>query len=344
MQPDFWRTLNTLTELLEEPFGDASLLPTYYICQQVRQHVKVALTGDGGDELFAGYNRYAINFQREIFRFIPHWAGQFYRDTLFPWLPQGIRGRKFLYNVSLPFRDRYLDSISLLTATDRGRSIFSHEFLSLMDEAESPREIFETYYDQAPSAHPLGKLQYLDMKTNLAADILTKVDRMSMAASLETRAPLLDHVFVELATRIPARWKLNGREGKYLLKKLAERIGVPREVIYRPKHGFGVPLVHWFRIELRSGLRDILTDPRTLQRGYFNRASVCRLLDEHTRGERDWSLALWLLLTFELWHRNFLEPMRGGTIPTRPWSNSGCPPGGLGMDQPSRPATYISSN
>jgi asparagine synthase (glutamine-hydrolysing) len=255
-----------------------------------------------------------------------------------------MRGRKFLYNVSLPFRDRYIDSISQLPASDRDRSIFSHEFLSLMEEAQSPREIFETYYDQAPSAHPLGKLQYLDMKTNLAADILTKVDRMSMAASLETRAPLLDHVFVELATRIPARWKLTGREGKYLLKKLAERIGVPWEVIYRPKQGFGVPLVHWFRNELKSGLREILTDPRTLQRGYFNPASVCRLLDEHTRGERDCSLALWLLLTFELWHRNFLELARSGTLPTRPWPYSGCPPRGRGMDQPYRAAACISSN
>jgi asparagine synthase (glutamine-hydrolysing) len=344
MQSDFWATLNALTELLEEPFGDASLLPTYYICQLVRQHVKVALSGDGGDELFAGYDRYAINFQREIFRFIPRWAGQFYRGTLFPLLPHGMRGRKFLYNVSLPFRDRYLDSISHLPASDRDRSIFSREFLSLMEDAQSPREIFETYYDQAPSAHPLGKLQYLDMKTNLAADILTKVDRMSMAASLETRAPLLDHVFVELASRIPARWKLNGREGKYLLKKLALRIGVPLEVIYRPKQGFGVPLVHWFRGELKSKLRDILTDPRTLQRGYFNPVSVCRLLDEHTRGERDWSLALWLLLTFELWHRNFLERARSGTLPTRPWSDSGCPPRALNTDQSYGPVPCISSN
>jgi asparagine synthase (glutamine-hydrolysing) len=326
MKADFWKSLNTLTELLEEPFGDASLLPTYYICKLVRQNVKVALSGDGGDELFAGYDRYAINFQREIFRFIPQWAGKFYRSTLFPSLPHGMKGRKFLYNVSLPFRDRYIDSISPLSAADRERSIFSHEFLSLMEDAQSPREIFETYYDQAPSAHPLGKLQYLDMKTNLAADILTKVDRMSMAASLETRAPLLDHVFVELATRIPARWKLKGREGKYLLKKLAERVGVPSEVIYRPKQGFGVPLVHWFRGELRLGLRDILTDPRTLQRGYFNPASVYRLMDEHTRGERDRSLALWLLLTFELWHRNFLELARGGTLRARPWSDSGYPP------------------
>jgi asparagine synthase (glutamine-hydrolysing) len=338
MQPDFWGTLNKLTELLEEPFGDASLLPTYYICQLVREHVKVALSGDGGDELFAGYDRYAINFQREIFRFIPHWAGQFYRDALFRRLPQGLRGRRFLYNISLPFRDRYLDSISRLPGDDREHSIFSHEFLSLANEGESPREIFETYYDHAPVAHPLAKLQYLDIKTNLAADILPKVDRMSMAASLETRAPLLDHVFLELAARIPVRWKLNGREGKYLLKKLAERVGIPREVIYRPKRGFGVPLVHWFRNELKSELHDILTAPRTLQRGYVNAASVRHLLHEHTRNKRDRSGDLWLLLIFELWHRNFLEPVRSGTLFTRRWSDSGSL-----VDQPHRPAVCIAS-
>lgn len=338
MQPDFWGTLNKLTELLEEPFGDASLLPTYYICQLVRQHVKVALSGDGGDELFAGYDRYAINFQREIFRFIPDWAGRFYRGALFPRLPRHLRGRRFLYNVSLSFRERYLDSVSRLPAHDRERGIFSREFLSLVEDAESPREIFETYYNHAPSTHPLGKLQYLDMKTNLAADILTKVDRMSMAASLETRAPLLDHVFVELTARVPARWKLNGRQGKYLLKKLAERAGVPAEVIYRPKRGFGVPLVHWFRNELKSGLHDILTSPRALQRGYFNPASVRHLLDEHARGERDRSGELWLLLIFELWHRNFLEPVRSGTLFAHPWSDSGSLPRGRDTEQPYRPA------
>ena len=343
MQPDFWRTLNKLTELLEEPFGDASLLPTYYICQLVRQHVKVALSGDGGDELFGGYDRYAINFQREIFRFVPDWAGRFYRGALFPRLPRRMRGRKFLYNVSLPFRDRYVDSISHLPGDGRERSIFSNEFLSLAKQDESPREIFETYYNHAPSAHPLGKLQYLDIKTNLAADILTKVDRMSMAASLETRAPLLDHVVVELATRIPARWKLNGREGKYLLKKLAERAGVPGEVIYRPKRGFAVPLVHWFRKELKSGLHDILTSPRTLQRGYFNVASVRQLLEEHMRGERDRSAELWLLLMFELWHRNFLEPVRSGTLFTQSWSDSDSLPRGRNIEQPHRPAVCTSS-
>jgi asparagine synthase (glutamine-hydrolysing) len=344
MQPDFWGSLNKLTELLEEPFGDASLLPTYYICQLVREHVKVALSGDGGDELFAGYDRYLINFRREIFRFIPDWAGRFYRGVLFPRLTQRLRGRRFLYNISLPFRDRYLDSISRLPGNDRESRIFSREFLSLVEEAESPREVFEKYYDHAPSGNLLGKLQYLDIKTNLAADILTKVDRMSMAASIETRAPLLDHVVVELAARIPSRLKLKGCEGKYLLKKMAERVGVPTEVIYRPKRGFGVPLVHWFRNELKSGLHDILTEPRTLQRGYFNPASVRHMMDEHMRGTRDRSSDLWLLLMFELWHRNFLEPVRGGTLFTRAWSDSGSLlKKGSYVDQPYLPAVCISS-
>lgn len=320
LQPDFSDTLGRLTALLEEPFGDASLLPTYYISCLVRQHVKVALSGDGGDELFAGYDRYAINFQRDKFGFIPGFVGQFYRNALFPRLPDRMRGRKFLYNVSLPFRDRYLDSISFLPALDRERSMFSGDFLSAVKDANPPRRIYERLYDEAPSNHRLGKLQYLDIKTYLAADILTKVDRMSMAASLETRAPFLDHIFVELAARVPARFKLRGRQGKYLLKKLAERLDVPSEVIYRPKQGFGIPLVHWFRNELKSMLSEVLTDPRTVQRGYFNSKVVCNLLAEHSDGRRDQSAALWLLLVFELWHRNFLEPLASGTLFTHQWS------------------------
>jgi asparagine synthase (glutamine-hydrolysing) len=182
------------------------------------------------------------------------------------------------------------------------------------------------------------------MKTNLAADILTKVDRMSMAASLEMRAPLLDHIVVELAARIPMKWKLNGADGKYLLKKLAQQIGVPPEVIHRPKRGFGVPLVHWFRSELRSGVHDILTDRKTLQRGYFKPASVHRLLDEHARGERDHSGDLWLLLMFELWHRNFLEQARSGARPLGRWADLGGVHGAGVTVLSDRAAVHVASN
>ena len=141
----------------------------------------------------------------------------------------------------------------------------------------------------------------------LREDILTKVDRMSMATSLEVRVPILDHLFVEWATGLPAEWKLRGGVQKYILRKLAERVGVPREALYRKKQGFALPLVHWMRHELRDLIMTVLLEPKTMQRGYLNPAGVRQLLDEHFRGRRDHSDTIWRLLMFELWHRNFLE-------------------------------------
>jgi asparagine synthase (glutamine-hydrolysing) len=312
MEPDFFPVLNELTSLLEEPFGDSSLLPTYGISRLVREHVTVALSGDGGDELFAGYDRYGINLQRERFRRVPDFVGRFYRHRLFPLLPRSTKGRRFLYNVTLPFRDRYLDSISFLPVEDHGHSIFSAGFLEWAATVPSPREAYADYFDHAAADCPLGRLQCLDVHTYLASDILPKVDRMSMAASLEMRAPMLDHVFLEIAARVPASLKLRNGQGKMILKKLAERLGVPREVIYRPKQGFAIPLVHWFKEDLKEQIREILTDRKTIQRGYFDSGSIAALLDEHERGIRDRSAEIWLLLVFELWHRNFLEPLANG--------------------------------
>ncbi len=145
------------------------------------------------------------------------------------------------------------------------------------------------YFDEAPAKDPISQMLYVDTKTYMVADILTKVDRMSMATSLEVRVPLLDHLFVEWATGLPVEWKLRGGQQKYILRKLAERVGVPREAIYRPKQGFAMPLVHWIRNELKDLIMTVLLEPRTLQRGYFNPESVRRLLDEHFRGRRDHS-------------------------------------------------------
>jgi asparagine synthase (glutamine-hydrolysing) len=148
---------------------------------------------------------------------------------------------------------------------------------------------------------------YVDTKTYMVGDILTKVDRMSMATSLEVRVPILDHVFVEWATGLPVEWKLRGGQQKYILRKLADRVGVPHEALYRKKQGFAMPLVHWIRHELKDLILSVLLEPRTLQRGYFDPAGVRRLLDEHFRGHRDHSGGIWRLLMLELWHRNFLE-------------------------------------
>jgi len=311
VEPNFGETLETLTGVLEEPFADSSMLPTYYVCCLARQHVTVALSGDGGDELFAGYDRYLVNLRRRMFDIIPAWAGRLYRNQVYPRLPSSMRGRKFAYNISLPSRERYLDGISFLPVLDGRRDLFSADFLTTAQQYPSPLEQFRRYFDNSPAHDHLSRLQYLDIKTYLAADILTKVDRMSMATSLEVRVPILDHVFVEWVTRLPVRWKLHGRTRKYILKKLAERVGVPPEVLHRPKQGFSLPLVHWMRTELKGDLARLLLEPRTLQRGYLKPAAVREILDEHFKGRRDRSGEIWLLLLFELWHRNFLETPDG---------------------------------
>jgi asparagine synthase (glutamine-hydrolysing) len=157
---------------------------------------------------------------------------------------------------------------------------------------------------------------YLDTKTYLAGDILTKVDRMSMATSLEMRSPILDHVFVEWVAALPVKYKFRDGTRKFLFKKLAERLGVPGEILRRRKQGFSLPLVHWMRNELKDGLLQGLQEPRTMQRGYFKAESVRVILDEHFRGRRDHSGVLWMMLVFELWHRNFLEKIEKRDIPS----------------------------
>ena len=311
VEPRIGETLEHLSRSLEEPFADSSILPTYYVSQLTRQHVTVALAGDGGDELFAGYERYATDLRRRVFDWIPHWAGRCYRDYVYPRLPSTFVGRRFLFNISLPPRDRYLDSISFLPACHRERGLFSGDFLDSRCRAVAPLNSFQSYFDNAPADKRLSRLLYLDTKTYLPGDILTKVDRMSMAASLEVRAPILDHHVVEWAARLPENLKFRDGKGKYVLRKLAARVGVPQEVLNRPKQGFALPLVHWMRGELKDDLLPILLEPRTLGRGYFNPKTVRGLLEEHSRGRRDHSAQIWMLLMFELWHRNFLAPAMG---------------------------------
>jgi asparagine synthase (glutamine-hydrolysing) len=307
LEPNVVETVETLTRSLEEPFGDSSMLPTYYVSCMARQHVTVALAGDGGDEVFAGYDRYGIHARRKIFEHVPDAVWRWYREYLYPRLPEAMHGRKFAYNVSLPWRERYVDGVSFLPAFEREMPLLSDEFRAQVSGIENPQNILFRYFEQAPADDPVSQMLYVDTKTYMTADILTKVDRMSMAASLEVRAPILDHVFVEWATGLPPEWKLRGRKQKYILTKLAERVGVPKEALYRRKQGFALPLVHWIRNELKELLMTVLLEPRTLQRGYFNPEGVRRLLEEHFSGRRVHSQRIWRLLMFEMWHRNFLE-------------------------------------
>lgn len=306
VDPDIEETLEFLSGMLEEPFGDSSMLPTYHVCRMARKHVTVALSGDGGDELFAGYDRYALAMNRRELNWLPQGVGDFYRHHIHPRVPSGMYGRNRAWNVLLPTRDRYLDDVSDLPALHREQGTFSEDFLRTAARLPDPLTAFQNFYDRAPASDTLSRLMYLDVKTYLPGDILTKVDRMSMATSLEVRVPLLDHVFVEWAAAMPAEWKFRKGNKKYVLKKLAERLGIPGEVLHRPKRGFQLPLVDWMRNELKETL-GILLEPRTLQRGYFRKQAVRTLLNEHMRGRRDRSSILWRMLVLELWHRNFLE-------------------------------------
>lgn len=307
VDPDIEQTLEFLSRMLEEPFGDSSMLPTYHVCQMARKDVTVALSGDGGDELFAGYDRYSIAMNRSEVSWMPQGAAEFYRRHIHHHVPSGMYGRNRAWNALLPTRDRYLDDVSYLPALHRERSIFSDEFLETARRLPDPLATFQKYYDDAPASDTLSRLMYLDVKSYLAGDILTKVDRMSMATSLEVRVPLLDHIFVEWAAAMPVEWKFRNGSKKYVLKKLAERLGIPGEVLHRRKQGFQLPLVDWMRNELKEQFLALLLEPRTLQRGYFKPEAVRSLLKEHTTGRRNRSGILWRMLVLELWHRNFLE-------------------------------------
>ena len=307
LNPNLDETLTYLTQMMEEPFGDSSMLPAYYVCRMARQQVTVVLSGDGGDELFAGYDRYLVAMDREKYDRLPEWLGRIYRDSIHGHIPAGIYGKNLVWNASLIPRDRYLDGISFFPALHRERGLFTDSFLQAARYLPDPLQQWQRIYDDAPAHDPLSRLLYLDTKTYLVADILTKVDRMSMAASLEVRVPMLDHRFVEWVTSLPVKWKLREGTGKHILKKLAERLGIPSPLLHRRKQGFQLPLVEWMRNDVKDQFLRILLEPRTEQRGYFKPEAVRSLVDEHIRGRRNRSGLLWRMLVLELWQRNFLE-------------------------------------
>ncbi len=338
LDPNMEETLTYLSQMMEEPFGDSSMLPTYYVCRMARQQVTVALSGDGGDELFAGYGRYLTALDRQKFDRLPNWLGRVYRNSVHDHIPDGMYGRNLAWNASLNMRDRYLDGISMFPALHRERGLFTDSFLEAAGELPDPLLHWQRFYDDAPAHDPLSRLLYLDTKTYLVSDILTKVDRMSMATSLEVRVPMLDHKFVEWVTALPVEWKLRGGTRKHILKKLAERLGIPAPLMHRRKQGFSLPLVEWMRNDVKDQFLGVLLEPRTLQRGYFKPKSVRSLVDEHLRGRRDRSGLLWRILVLELWHRNFMES-RGQ------WSTEHRPPDIYAREsrQASQPASAVMS-
>ncbi len=300
VEPEVIDIVEDIAWHLDEPFGDASAIPTYVVSKLAAGHVKVVLSGDGGDELFAGYDRYAVEARRRALR-LPGSARRI-AGAVAALLPPGMKGRNFLRNMALDGPHRYLDE-SMLFRRDDMQRLFLPEVLGRMGDGDPGGE--ELGYLARAGGHWLSAARYMDMKAYLPQDILTKVDRMSMAHSLEAREPLLDHRLVEFAATLPPGMLLRGGTTKWIFKEAMRGI-LPDDIIDRRKHGFAIPLGRWFRGKLGSFVRDLLLTKRSRERGIFNPAAIETLVRNHEAG-RPLDLEIWTLLSFELWCRAFVD-------------------------------------
>jgi asparagine synthase (glutamine-hydrolysing) len=300
LEPDVTDLIEDIAWHLDEPFGDSSAIPTYMVSKLAAQHVKVVLSGDGGDEIFAGYEKYALEARRRALR-LPRFAHRL-AGRAAGLLRPGAKGRGFLRNLGLQGSRRYLDESTLFHRDDLER-LFPPEVLVRMGPGDPVGA--EMGYLEHAGGHWLSAARYLDIKSSLPLDILTKVDRMSMAHSLEAREPLLDHRLVEFAAAIPPDMLLRGGTTKWIFKEAMRGI-LPDDIIDRRKQGFGIPLGRWFRGKLGGFVRDLLLTKRSRERGFFEPGAVAALLRSHDAG-RPLDLQVWTVLSFELWCRAFID-------------------------------------
>ncbi len=305
---DDFDLVDQLASIYDEPYADSSAIPTYRVCQLARKHVTVALSGDGGDESFGGYRRYRLHMMEEKLRStLPLGLRQPLFGLLgrvYPkadWAPRVFRAKTTFESLARNSTEAYLHSVSIIRE-DMRRQLFAPGFRVQLG-GYSAREVFARHAARAGTDDALALVQYLDLKTYLVGDINTKVDRASMAHSLEVREPLMDHPLVEWLATLPNSLKVQGQEGKYLLKKAMEP-HLPHEVMYRPKMGFAVPLARWFRGPLRQRMQDGILGQTLADTGIFERRTLQHLVDAHLNGTRDYSAPLWTLLMFESFLRN----------------------------------------
>lgn len=304
--PDKINAIETLVWHYDEPFADSSALPTYYVSQVAREHVTVALSGDGGDENFAGYRRYHFDYQenrlRSVLPLVVRKAVFGPLARVYPkmdWAPRVLRAKSTFQSLAHDPVEGYFETMSTFRGYEKPL-VLSDSLKARLGDYQTV-EVFRHHYQRAGTEDSLSRLQYLDIKTYLADDILTKVDRASMANSLEVRCPLLDHRLMGLAASMPSSLKLNGRIGKFILKKAMEP-RLPAEVLTRTKMGFGVPLADWFRSGIRDYARKHLVERED---PYLSTAFVCKMWEQHQSGLRDRSTQLWNVLMFRLWLQRF---------------------------------------
>jgi asparagine synthase (glutamine-hydrolysing) len=326
VRSDDFGLIDTLVDLYDEPYADSSAIPTYRVCQLARKRVTVALSGDGGDETFGGYRRYRFHVGEERWRaalpaslrraiFGP--LGALYPKL--DWMPRIFRAKTTFQALARDAASAYFHTVSV-NRDDARLALYSP---ALLRELGGYRafEVMAAHARRAPTDDPLSLVQYLDYHTYLPGDINTKVDRASMAHSLEVREPLMDHRLVEWAATVPSALKLSQGEGKLLLKRAMEPL-LPNDVLYRPKMGFAVPLAAWFRGPLAAHVARCLSDSALTSTGWFDARTLARLADEQCAGRRDHSAPIWSLLMLEgFLRRQGLAPSlgdaRSGDAPER---------------------------
>lgn len=311
LEPDVAQEVETLTSCMEEPFGDAATLGMHLAVQVAKPHAKVVFSGEGADEIFAGHERYCTFGERLAAENAVAAASTGKGDLLsrvFGRKRNSDNARTFQFAPSRPWQETYAEKLSLLAGLERAMPIFSAGFRSALRDAGYDGNVLLKYFADSPARDPVSQMLYVDAKTYLPGNVLANVDRVSMRQSLEVQLPMLDQELVEWAAALAARWKMAGGQRKYILMKVAERLGVPTQAVM----GLGnaprmkVPLQRWMRHELKELLM-VLVEPQSLQRGYFEANAVRRLMDEHVRQRRELSGVLWRLLMLEMWQRNFVE-------------------------------------
>ena len=321
VEPDAWSTLPALAEQFDEPFADSSSLPTWFVARETRRHVTVALTGDAGDELFGGYDRYRAVALAARMDQLPSSLRGWLGGPLARVVPSSVRAKtrlrqvkRFLERVNLSPERRYLGWVAMFDEPTR-TGLYSPDFLDHLarssersDVDTDPASVLFEALGAASRRDPVTQATVADLLTYLPGDLLVKVDLASMAHSLECRSPFLDHRVVELALAMPVDHKLRLRGGRSkVVLKAAFADSIPPSILTRPKMGFGVPLDRWFRGPLGVEVRSVLLDPRTLARDLFRPEAVRALIDDHLGGRRDHAYRLWALLMLELWFRRYID-------------------------------------
>jgi asparagine synthase (glutamine-hydrolysing) len=310
VESDDFDLIDTLARLYDEPYADSSAIPTYRVCQLARKHVTVALSGDGGDESFGGYRRYRLHLMEErmraalplgIRRPIFGALGRLYPKA--DWAPRVFRAKTTFEALARNSVEAYFHSMSLIRNPERMR-LYSDRFKAELG-GYTAQQVFSRHAVRAGTDDPLALIQYIDLHTYLVGDINTKVDRASMAHSLEVREPLMDHELVEWLATLPSSLKMRGQESKFLLKKSMEP-HLPADIMYRPKMGFAVPLARWFRGPLRERVRSVLTGGPMVESGWFNPQTIRTMVDQHESGARDHSTPIWTMLMYDAFLRRVM--------------------------------------